>query len=266
VRLLIDDTFATGTYTVPVASGWVSPPAGIAVEVVAGLAVEAIGAGDSALVSPATLSKFHGSHDVVSAVAVIADGVSAIAMRTPVRPDDVDTTPVRLLDVGGAAELLARATLQPFYGIEATGWVRDSQAPEAARAQVVIVEGEEALREPEGGFSEDLSRAWFILTAQPVVTHVLLVPRAGTAATTDIITFLDAVRLEGLARRRQWRPQLADALDIGRDRASVFWTAQRLMMDDEDRRAMLDLLTKGSWGTSRASPLQVRFRDGTGVD
>ena len=111
-------------------------------------------------------------------VAVIADGNGAIAMRTPVRPDEVEATPVRLLDTSGIAELLARATLRPFYGIEPTGWVRDGDSPEAARAEVVIVEGAEALREPEAGFSEDLSRAWFILTAQPVVSHVLLVPRA----------------------------------------------------------------------------------------
>ena len=32
VRMLIDDTFATATYTVPIVSGWIAPPEGIAVE------------------------------------------------------------------------------------------------------------------------------------------------------------------------------------------------------------------------------------------
>ena len=33
MRLLIDETFATATYTVPITSGWVSPPEGITVEI-----------------------------------------------------------------------------------------------------------------------------------------------------------------------------------------------------------------------------------------
>jgi hypothetical protein len=194
---------------------------------------------------------------------VIADGNGAIAMRAPVRPDEVEATPVRLLDASGVAELLARATLRPFYGIEPTGWVREGNSPEAARAEVVIVEGAEALREPEAGFSEDLSRAWFILTAQPVISHVLLVPRALPAADlTNVLTFLDAARTEGLARRREWRPELADHEGVDRERASAFWAAQRLKMEPADRQPLLDLLHKGSRGTSEPAPANVVFISG----
>src|SRR3712207_7483724 len=56
------------------------------------------------------------------------------------------------------AELLARATLKPYYGIEPASWVRDGDSSDAVRAEVVVVEGAEALREPEAGYSEDLSR------------------------------------------------------------------------------------------------------------
>ena len=88
---------------------------------------------------------------------------------------------------------MARATLKPFYGIEVTGWVRDAEAPEAARAEAVIVEGTEALREPEAGFSEDLCRAWFILSGQPLVSHVLLAPRdLSPSALRQLIDFLTA--------------------------------------------------------------------------
>jgi predicted solute-binding protein len=188
-------------------------------------------------------------------------------MRTPVRPDEVEATPVRLLETSGVAELLARATLRPFYGVEPTRWVRDGDSADAARAQVVIVEGSEALREPEAGFSEDLSRAWFILTSQPVVSHVLLIPRAVSPVdSADIVAFLDAARREGLARRRDWRPPLADREGVGRDRASAFWAAQRLSLDEADRRALLDLLHKGSRGTSNAAPTNVTFIDGAGSD
>ena len=263
MRLLIDDTFATATYTAPIVSGWVSPPNGIAVEIVHRLKPDIVSDESIALVSSSEILRFQQTHAVFSDVAVVADTHGAITMRTPVRPDEVEATPVRLLDTGGIAELLARATLRPYYGIEPTSWVRDGDAPDAARAEVVIVEGAEALREPEGGYSEDLSRAWFILTAQPVVTHVLLVPRElPRDLLHKTVAFLKAARGEGLARRRDWRPQLADREAVGRDRASAFWAAQRLKLEEVDRRALLDLLQKGSRGTTSAPPMNVTFIDG----
>ncbi len=267
MRLLIADTFATGTYTVPIASGWVSPPEPLAVELMDPLTSETA-TDETALLAPSSaILRLQQTHAVAVDVAVVADATGAIAMRTPVRPDEVEATPVRLLDAGGTAELLARATLTPFYGIEPTTWVRDDDSPDAARAEVVIVEGVEALREPEGGFSEDLSRAWFILTAQPVVSHVLLVPRTlPPELVLDVVTFLDAARTEGLARRRDWRPQLADREGIDRDRANAFWAAQRLKLDEPDRGALLDLLQRGSRGTSNPPPRNVEFITGPDLE
>ena len=204
MRLLIDDTFATATYTIPITSGWVSPPDRDHGRDRASPDGECRNRGERPPRS--RHPRFCVSSkptQVAGDIAVIADGNGAIAMRTPVRPDEVEATPVRLLETSGLAELLARATLRPFYGIEPTGWVRDGDSPEAARAEVVIVEGAEALREPEGGFSEDLSRAWFILTAQPVVSHVLLVPRALSSA--DLENVVD------VPRRRENRGAGAEA-------------------------------------------------------
>ena len=263
MRLLVDDAFAAATFTVPIASGWAPGPDEIAIELVAHLTATQVTGDDAALIPAAELLTLRQSHEVLTSAAVVADGVGAIAMRTPVRPDEVEATPVRLLDTSGTAELLARATLTPFYGIEATRWVHDDNA-EAARAQVVIVEGAEALREPEGGFSEDLSRAWFILTAQPVVSHILLTPRDLASERRQAVTaFLAAAAAEGLARRREWRPRLADEHDIGRDRANAFWAAQRLQLDQADRGALLDLLRRGAPGTSNSSLSNVEFREGT---
>ena len=266
MRLLIDETFATATYTVPITSGWISPPEGLAVQLAHRLTTDYPSEEHIVLAPASEILHLRQSHDVAADVAVIADGNGAVAMRTPVRPDEVEATPVRLLDTSSLAELLARATLRPFYGIEPTGWVRDSDSPEAARAEAVIVEGAEALREPEAGFSEDLSRAWFILTAQPVVSHVLLVPRTlPPDLLRDAVTFLVAARTEGLARRPEWRPQLADREGVGRDRASAFWAAQRLKLEPADRRALLDLLGQGSRGTSSSSPANVNFIGGAGA-
>jgi len=266
MRLLIDDTFATKTYTTPITSGWVPAEHEIDTSLVERLTADKINSGDAALIPSSELGTLHATHDVIPDVAVIADAVGTIAMRTPARPDEIEATPVRLLDAGGTAELLARATLQPFYGITPTAWIREDKAPEAARAEVVIVAGAEALREPEAGFSEDLARAWFILTAQPIIGHVFIVPRdTRVEDARDIVRFLEAARATGIERRRDWRPQLVDREGVGRDRASAFWAAQRLTLEAEDRRALLDLLARGSRGTSGFSPSNIRFVEGTGA-
>ncbi len=93
-------------------------------------------------------------------------------MRSPVRPDEIDSASILLYDVSGTAELLARATIWPFYGIKAAAWSTEANGS----AAITIVDGIAALEPVEAGFSEDLVRAWFILTDQPVVTHLLAVP------------------------------------------------------------------------------------------
>lgn len=263
MRLLIDDTFVTGTYVTPIASGWVTPPAGLTVERAPGLMASAIGADDVALAPAAALLPLQGSHAVVPSTAVVCDDTGAVAMRTPVRPDEISSTPIRLLDASETAEFLARATLQPFYGITPTAWVRDDDASGAARAEVVIVEGAEALREPEGGFSEDLVRAWFILTAGPFVSHLLLAPRElPPDDLKTVLGFFEAVKAEGLARRRDWRPELAEREGISRERSNAFWARQRLTLEEEDRPALLQLLRQGSHGTSNPPPSDVSFING----
>ena len=259
MRLLIDETFASATYTVPIVSGWVQSSTGLTVELVPRLSEVQIGADDIALAPSAMLPRLQHSHAVVSNVTVVADGVGAVAMRTPVRPDEIETTPVRLIETSGTAEIVARATLKPFYGIDASAWFEEDSL-EAARAEVVIVEGAEALREPEAGFSEDLSRAWFILTAQPVVSHILLAPQALAAESLDqAVNVLTAARSEGLARRREWRPALADGEGIARGRANAFWAAQRHMLEPSDQLALLDLLKRGSRDRSDSCVTNVQF-------
>ena len=267
MRLLIDDGFAAKPYTVPIATTWISPGPGFDVSLVEHLAADEMTPQDAALIPASEIRILSATHDVIPDVAIVADGVGAVAMRTPVRPDEIASTPVRLLEAGRAAELLARATLLPFYGITPTTWVRADDAPEAARAEVVIVEGAEALREPEAGFSEDLARAWFILTAQPVVSHVLLIPREiPEEDARRIVRFLEEVRSVGTERRREWRMPLADREGVGRDRATAFWAAQRFILAADDRPALLDLLAKGSRGTSAWSPSTLPFREGTSTE
>ena len=252
MRLLLDETFATATYTLPLSAQWVAVPSGLDVESIAGLTADQVGADTAALIPSGSILHLQQSHEVVPEIAMIADGQGAIAMRTPVRPDEVEATPVRMLEASETALLLARATLRPFYGIEATRWITTPGDPDAARAEVVIVEGAEALRDPEGGFSEDLCRAWFILHAQPVVTHVLAIPRELPMQERQTITaFLAQARGEGLNRRREWRPDLAARQGIPSARAGEFWSTQRYELLPDDRAALLRLLQKGTGLPSR---------------
>jgi len=261
--VLLDDTFVTATYTTPLASSWVTPPDGIKLERRTRLAAADVAASDLALRPSSELLLLQRTHIAIPDVAVIADNVGAVALRAPVRPDEIQATPVRLLDASGFAELLARATLQSFYGIAPTAWVRDDEAPEAARARAVIVAGAEALREPEGGCSEDLVRAWFILSARSAVSHLLLAPRDMPAhQLREGVAALDAARGAGLARRREWRPALAEREGVTHERANAFWAAQRLALEDADRQSLVDLLRRGVHGASALAMSNVEFRDG----
>jgi hypothetical protein len=264
VRLLIDETFATSTYTHPITARPLTPPEGLEVALVSRLGPDSVGEQDAALIASPAVLYLQNSHDVAPEIAVIAQDTGAAAMRVPVRPDEIESTAVRLMDTSLLAEWLARALLRNYYGIEATAWIRDDNDPAVAQAEVVIVEGAEALREPEGGFSEDLIRAWYILHNQFVVSHVLLLPRDISPADAEqMIAFLAAAREAGLANRREWRPALAEREGIVSARAGAFWSAQELELVEDDRAALLTLLNEGRHGTSAPSPASVRFREGT---
>ncbi len=261
MRLVIDDTLATAALVWPWTAGWVVPAAGVTVETRAGLRAGDVAAEDVALAPVGEVVSLAESHQVVPEVAVVAGSVGALVMRTPVRPDEVAGGAVRLLETSGTAELVARATLRPFYGIAATSWLSAEDDPETADAQVVIVEGAEALRPPEGGFAEDLCRAWLILTGLPVVTHVLLAPGdADREALAPALATLAALRQAGQERRREWRRELAERDGLPLDRVHAFFAEQRLTLEPDDRRALLMLLQRGRGPASPPVP-DVRFLD-----
>jgi predicted solute-binding protein len=245
VRLLLHDTLATAPFTHPMTVGWVEPAGEVAV--VPHLRAVDVNADDVALVPTAEAALLRETHRIVPDVAVVSGAEGAIVMRVPVRPDEIERTPVRLWEVSGTAELLARATLRPFYGIVPTVWT----AEESAEAQVVVVEGVEALRTPEGGFAENLCRAWVILTGEPVVTHVLVAPVAfARADVAPVLATLTALREAGHARRRELRAQLAQTHDLAPDRLLALFADQRLSLERSDRRALLMLVQRGGRGSA----------------
>lgn len=253
-RIVIHDTIVTAPYLLPHELGWVELP----IEIDARPTIRGgdIAPDQIALIPSVEIAWLQESHQVVPEVAVVATAEGAVAMRVPVRPDEITSTPVRLYETSGLAEILGRATLQPFYGITATTWSTD----DSPDAQVVIVEGAEAIREPEAGFSEDLIRAWFIQTGQPVVTHLLVAPK--NADRTTLVPVLDAftmLRAASHERRRDLRKTLAERHDLDRDRLTRLFAAQRLSLEPEDRRALLMLLQRGNRGSSYPYVWDIAF-------
>jgi predicted solute-binding protein len=245
MRIVIHDTLVTAPYLLPHSLDWVE--IALPFEGRKQLRGADLSAEDTGLIPSAEVALLQQTHQVVPDVAVIAGGDGAIAMRVPVRPDEIESTPVRLYDASGTAEILARATLQPFYGITPSGWSPD----DSIEAQVAIVEGAEALRDPEAGLAEDLTRAWFILTGQPVVSHLLVVPKTlDRAASARIIDTFELLRATAHERRRDLRKHLADTEGLDRDRLTRLFAAQRLSLEPEDRRSLLMLLQHGNRGST----------------
>lgn len=251
MRLLLHETLATLPFALAFAEGWVYPPEGLTVERRPDLTAAAIGESDAALLPTPEAALLTASHPIVPSVACIFDHAGPVSLRTPVRPDEVARTPVRLVDVSSAGELLARGTLRSFYGIEPSGWEREEQVA----AQAVVLEGIEALRPAEDGFAEDLSRAWFIMTALPFVSHVLVVPERDAAEIAErVVSVLTEARAATHERRRTWRPAFVAQAGVSRDHFDEVMSGERLVLEPDDRRALTALLSHGGRGTSFPTP------------
>lgn len=260
MRLFIDDTLVTAPITLPLAAGWVVPGTDLQVEVRANLRADHFGVMSDdvvALVPLAEVATCQQTHVVAADLAVVAGYTGAIVARMPLRPDEVERTAVHLWQTGSAAEVLARATLRPFYGIEPTSWTTDANDPGTAEARVVVAEGIEALRPLETGFAEDLCRAWFIMTGMPAVTHLLLVPRDRERdELAPALAALDALRKAGHERRREIRRELSEQYDLPLESLNALFSEQRHSLTHDDRRAVVRLMNQGLRG-SRYPPLTM---------
>ncbi|MDQ3692836.1 MAG: hypothetical protein M3464_04315 [Chloroflexota bacterium] len=264
MRLLMHDTLVTGMFLAPLVRDWVEPAADVTVETRADLRAADVQAGDAALIPASEVTLLQQSHQVVPAIAVVAEGIGPISLRTPVRPDEVERTPVRSLGASGVAELLARATLQPYFGIQATAWARDVNEP---AAEAIILEGAAAMRPIEGGFAEDLCRAWFILTGLPVVTHLLIVPL--TVAPIDLQSVVDTLRVAGAAgheRRREWRTERIERDGLDRERVNALFAGLRYKLTPADRRALVSLVQRGGRGSAYPPLTTLQFVEPPATD
>ncbi len=256
MRLLLDNTFITAPVVHPFVADWEEAPADLAVTATEGLTGRDIGADDAGLVPLAEYAWLQETHQIVPDVAVVAGNSGLVAMRCPVRPDGIGITPVRLVDIDGAGEILARATLRAFYGIHASSWSRSGDEP----AEVVIVSGPLAVQPPETGFSEDLCRAWVILTGSRAVDHVLVAPRdADRPAVTPVVDFLKGLVAMGHERRRELRREISQPFGLDRDRLAEMQNAYTFELDDDDQRSAQLLLQRGIPGSTYPAIGKVTF-------
>ena len=115
---------------------------------------------------------------------------------------------------------------------------------------ITIVDGISALEPIEAGFSEDLVRAWYILTEQPVVTHLFAVPAKTTPASLiDMHELLNGAVATGNERRRDIRKALLADSSAEGDRLVDFFANLRYELDDTARLAAYSLIARGSGGT-----------------
>lgn len=244
-RVLVHQTFGTLPVLLSVELEWVQP--GVRFEARPGLNASQVGLEDFALLPSVESARLVATHLILPEVAVTATNTGAIAMHTPVRPDEVETSPVRLFHVSSTAEFLARATLREFYGITPSAW----QTEASATAGVVVLEGVDALAEPEAGFSEDLVRAWFILTGRAVVTHVLLAPLGATESERQAVvaSFREVLSVSS-ERRRDLRAVITEQAGLTRERVTAALLSQRYSMTPGDLQSLIWLIRRGAPGTN----------------
>ncbi len=242
VRLLIDDALET----IYITGGMSERGASTEVESKTHLMATDVQPGDFALIQTPEVGLLAETHMVDPVFGVFTAESGAIAMRTPVRPDEVEEASVLLYDIGATAEVLARATIWPFYGIRSSAWTTE---PDGSSA-VTIVDGLAALEPAEAGFSEDLVRAWYILTEQPVVTHLLAVPvDAADEAVEAIRTRLIEGAKAGYAERRELRKALLGGTLVESERLVDFLARVRYELDEAARAAAYSLIARGAGGT-----------------
>lgn len=260
MSLLIDDNLTTAFISVPLAEGWVDTS--VKVDIREGLTASDVTSEDVALISAAEATLLADSHVLISEIAVVLDGIGPIVMRTPVRPDGVDETVVRLLDAGPTAEVLIRALLRPYFGITATTFARSDDDPAAETAEVIVLDGAAGLLQPEAGHQSDLVRDWFVLTGQAVVSHVVVVGLHALARDPSAeIDALAAAVATGLERKRDVRSIVAARHGIeDREALGEMTNRQRFELTQADRNSLANLIARGTWGGRFGKRLPV-YRD-----
>ncbi|MGH2548765.1 MAG: hypothetical protein ACRDHN_05215 [Thermomicrobiales bacterium] len=241
MRILIDDSLASAPLVEAIRGGF----AALDIETVLqpALIASGVSASDAALLPSGEYGALIETHAIETALAIVFDKLGPVALRTPVRPDAVEQTPIKLVDASSSAELLARATLDPFFGITPAGFLRE----DAPDAQAVVAEGVQAVTPPEAGFSEDLAKAWYVLTSEPYVSHILVSPISIDAdSRAQLLAAVASLVETAVEQRRAVRNRIVEATGADREALTTLFKATRWSLEESDRRALLMLLQLGN--------------------
>lgn len=184
---------------------------------------------------------------IATDLAVATQHTSVVALATPERPDRIGSATVRLGQCRSASEALARATIEPFYGIRIERWVRETCEPDDHPSLRVLED--EAACAPLSERFHDLGRAWFVLTGEPFVSHLLVY---SADLPQDRARQLASVLRDVPAQLRQRASELASdlaaaqALDAGRLHAFLIEAVDPLT--PKARRGLAELVRRSRSG------------------
>jgi hypothetical protein len=180
-------------------------------------------------------------HSIHPEVGIVARDRGVIALQSPVRADELNAPAIWLRSTSRTTELVARTTAGPYFGFRPKAWVlNDSGEPDA-----VVTDEAAALVPLEMGFREDLTRAWFIITGLPLVTHVLAIPHGIEPETVAAAAewFANAGDLDRDGRKSV-RATQADETGVPLDVLTELQTSLRWELNVDDRRSVAELFAR----------------------
>jgi hypothetical protein len=254
----VEDNLTTALIAEPIRQGWLEPSEGL--ELVPVLTAEAVAQADAmALLGSIDGCLLAGRFTIITDVGVASRHNGAVALRSAVRPDELNDVTIGLDSVSRTAEAIARATVARFFGVTVSGWSREAAATEAE----VLEHNDAYIEEPEPAVVNDLVRAWFIMSGLPVATHVLVVPNELLAndpeSVASVVDQLKTAASTGVERRREIRRNLHEHFPGDRDRLVAFHTEQSLSLTKTVRKGWLDLLRRVGHAMSLPAPDALTF-------
>ncbi len=179
-------------------------------------------------------------------LAVFSHHASPVVLRTPERPDRIDRAVVSVAGCRPASAALARATVEPFFGLRVVAWQQDGGTETDTTLRVV--EDEAALVRLDE-HHHDLGRAWFILTGLPFVSHLLVCPPEVSLEARQAFARW-AQRLPGELRDRaaEIASDLAAEQPLDAGRVLSYLTEALNVLTPPARRAIEELLRRSHSG------------------
>ena len=196
------------------------------------------------------------NHAIHPGVGIVARDRGVIMLQSPVRADELNAPTIWLRSSSRTTELVARTTAGPFFGFRPKAWVADG----SGEADAVVTDEAAALVPLEMGFREDLTRAWFIITGLPLVTHVLAIPQGAEQETVAAVAdwFAEAGSLDRDGRNAV-RARVADETGVPLDVLTDLQTSLRWTMTVDDRRSVAELFARAGVA-SQVGPIRW-YRD-----